>query len=100
MKSAPLESLDSEVLQPVSGVFVGPFASGQRANNMLHRRDFVAEFDMLKLIADVAPLMMPKTEKSYRQRLEDIFQEFDSDRLDGIRSAFLPSMSSYTCPPP
>ena len=33
MKSTPLESLDSEVFQAVSGVFVGPFAPDQRANN-------------------------------------------------------------------
>ena len=34
MKSAPLESLDSEVFQAVFGVFLGPFAPDQKANNI------------------------------------------------------------------
>ena len=34
MKSSPLESLDSEVCQAVYGVFVGPFAPDQNANNL------------------------------------------------------------------
>jgi len=42
------------------------------------------QFDMLNLIADVAPLMMPEGEKNYTNILTELFEEYDKDRLEEI----------------
>jgi len=61
-----------------------PRGAGKQGILISYGNSRFPQFDMLKLIADVAPLMMPEGERNYRTLLTELFEEYDEDRLEEI----------------